>query len=75
MATGTPYDDVFRTLLMDCSELFLPVLNESFGERYRNQCCVVECTVTYLCEVFALRIEFFFNQLCRKPVGLAISAL
>ena len=31
---GTPYDDVFRTLLNDCSELVLPVLNEIFGEHY-----------------------------------------
>lgn len=31
---GTPYDDVFRTLLNDCSELILPVLNEIFGEHY-----------------------------------------
>ena len=37
MATSTPYDDVFRTLLMDCSELFLPVLNESFGEHYTGK--------------------------------------
>lgn len=37
MATSTPYDDVFRTLLMDCSELFLPVLNESFGEHYSGR--------------------------------------
>ena len=34
MATSTPYDDVFRTLLNDCSELILPVLNEAFGEHY-----------------------------------------
>ncbi len=33
-AFGTPYDDVFRTLLNDCSELVLPVLNEIFGEHY-----------------------------------------
>ena len=34
MATSTPYDDVFRTLLNDCSQLILPVLNESFDEHY-----------------------------------------
>ncbi|MBO6236267.1 MAG: hypothetical protein J6N22_06070, partial [Schwartzia sp.] len=34
MATSTPYDDVFRTLLNDCSKLILPVLNESFNEHY-----------------------------------------
>ena len=37
MATSTPYDDVFRTLLMDCSKLFLPVLNETFGEHYTGR--------------------------------------
>lgn len=34
--TNTPYDDVFRTLLNDCSSLILPVLNEIFGESYRG---------------------------------------
>lgn len=33
---NTPYDDVFRTLLNDCSHLILPVLNEVFGESYRG---------------------------------------
>ncbi|MCD7885743.1 MAG: hypothetical protein LUI87_18945 [Lachnospiraceae bacterium] len=32
----TPYDDVARTLLNDCSTLILPVLNETFGEHYRG---------------------------------------
>ena len=32
--TNTPYDDVFRTLLNDCSALILPVINEVFGESY-----------------------------------------
>ena len=30
----TPYDDVFRTLLNDCSGLIIPVINELFGESY-----------------------------------------
>ena len=34
---NTPYDDVFRTLLNDCSSLILPLLNEVFGERYGGQ--------------------------------------
>lgn len=34
---GTPYDDVFRTLVNDCSGLVLPVLNEAFGEHYSGQ--------------------------------------
>lgn len=35
--TNTPYDDVFRTLLNDCSSLIIPVINEVFGERYSGQ--------------------------------------
>ena len=33
----TPYDDVFRTLMNDCSQLLLPVLNEVFGEHYTGE--------------------------------------
>lgn len=32
--TNTPYDDVFRTLLNDCSRLIIPVINEAFKENY-----------------------------------------
>lgn len=35
--TNTPYDDVFRTLLNDCSHLVLPLLNEVFGEHYSGR--------------------------------------
>ena len=35
--TSTPYDDVFRTLLNDCSSLIIPVINEVFGECYSGQ--------------------------------------
>lgn len=31
---GTPYDDVFRTQLIDCSWLIIPVINEVFNENY-----------------------------------------
>ena len=31
---GTPYDDVFRTLLNDCSQLIIPVINEIFKTRF-----------------------------------------
>lgn len=34
---GTPYDDVFRTLLNDCSALMIPVINEMFGEHYTGE--------------------------------------
>ena len=32
--TSTPHDDVFRTMLNDCSRFILPLLNEVFGENY-----------------------------------------
>lgn len=32
-----PYDDVFRTLLNDCSSLIIPVINEIFGEHYTGE--------------------------------------
>lgn len=35
--TSTPYDDVFRTLLNDCSELIIPVINEVFGAGYTRE--------------------------------------
>ncbi|MCI9389885.1 MAG: hypothetical protein HFH54_09430 [Lachnospiraceae bacterium] len=35
--TSTPYDDVFRTLLNDCSQLVIPVINEVFGEDYSGK--------------------------------------
>lgn len=34
---NTPYDDVFRTLLNDCSNLIIPVINEVFGEHYTGK--------------------------------------
>ena len=34
ISIGTPYDDVFRTLLNDCTSLIIPVVNEVFGEHY-----------------------------------------
>ena len=35
--TSTPYDDVFRTLLNDCTSLIIPVINEVFGEHYTGE--------------------------------------
>lgn len=35
--TNTPYDDVFRTLLNDCTSLLIPVINEIFGEDYTGK--------------------------------------
>ncbi len=35
--TNTPYDDVFRTLLNDCSSLIIPLINEVFKENYTGR--------------------------------------
>ena len=32
--SSTPYDDVFRTMINDCTRFVLPLLNEVFGEHY-----------------------------------------
>ena len=32
--SGTPYDDVFRTMMNDCLRLVIPVINEIFGKGY-----------------------------------------
>ena len=34
--SSTPYDDVFKTLLNDCTFLIIPVINEVFHEHYRG---------------------------------------
>ena len=34
MQSSTPYDDVFRTMMVDCPQLLLPILNEIFGKNY-----------------------------------------
>ena len=33
----TAYDDSFRTLLNDCRELIIPVVNEVFGEKLHRE--------------------------------------
>ncbi|MBR2216049.1 MAG: hypothetical protein IJ849_09855 [Selenomonadaceae bacterium] len=35
--SATAYDDSFRTLLNDCRELIIPVVNEAFGEHYTGR--------------------------------------
>ncbi|MGN0354256.1 MAG: hypothetical protein ACI4EI_04185 [Muricoprocola sp.] len=34
---NTPYDDVYRTMLNDCTELIIPVVNEMFQENYTGK--------------------------------------
>ena len=31
---NTPYDDAFRTLLVKCPTLVIPLVNEAFHEKY-----------------------------------------
>ena len=38
---NTPYDDVFRTLLVDCPELIIPVVNEVFNKNYGRNANIV----------------------------------
>ena len=49
--TATPYDDVHRTMLNDCPELIIPVVNEMFHKRHSNKD-----------EVKVLNNEFFLNR-------------
>ncbi len=35
--SNTPYDDVYRTMLVEDDELVLPLLNEVFGENYTGE--------------------------------------
>ena len=39
--TGTPYDDAFRTMTNDCSDLLIPVINEVLGKNYSPDAKVV----------------------------------
>lgn len=55
---NTPYDDVLRTLLNDCSSLILPVLNAVFWESYTGE----EAVVTS-------QNESFLNQQDGNPYG------
>ncbi len=31
---STPYDDAYRTLMNDCNQLLIPLVNEVFGKNY-----------------------------------------
>lgn len=48
---NTPYDDVFRTIINDCTELVIPVVNEIFGEHYSGKE-----------KIIALKNEHFMNS-------------
>ena len=39
--TGTPYDDVYRTLITDCPSLIIPVVNEVFHKKLKEDTKVV----------------------------------
>ena len=46
--SGTPYDDVFKTMLIYCPRLLLFLLNELFGESYVGDEDVVPCNGEHL---------------------------
>ena len=35
--SNTPYDDVYRTMIVEDDELVLPLLNEVFGDNYSGK--------------------------------------
>ena len=47
-SSGTPYDDVFKTMLIYCPRLLLFLLNELFGESYTGDEEVVPCNGEHL---------------------------
>ena len=49
--TATPYDDVHLTMINDCPKLIIPVVNEMFHKRHRDEE-----------EVTVLNNEFFINR-------------
>ena len=49
--TATPYDDVHRTMLNDCPRLIIPVVNEMFHKKHRDDE-----------KVTVLNNEFFVNR-------------
>lgn len=55
--TATPYDDVHRTMLNDCPELIIPVVNEMFHKRHNDK-----ETIT------VLNNEFFINRQDGKQI-------
>ena len=55
MLVNTPYDDVFRTLLNDCSSLIIPLVNEIFHESYSGD----EAVEFYPNEHFLSKDEIF----------------
>jgi hypothetical protein len=39
--SNTPYDDVFHTLVVDCTSLMIPVVNEAFDKNYTENAKIV----------------------------------
>ena len=52
---NTPYDDAFRTLLQDCPELVIPLINELFGTDYTGQ----EAVLSSANEIFIRNITIW----------------
>ncbi|MBR1738392.1 MAG: hypothetical protein IJ736_15540, partial [Firmicutes bacterium] len=39
--SSTPYDDVFRTMLVEGRNLIIPLINETFGENYTDEAEII----------------------------------
>jgi hypothetical protein len=39
--SSTPYDDVFHTLVVDCTDLMIPVVNEAFNDDYTKNAKII----------------------------------
>jgi len=46
----TPYDDVHKTLVNDCPQLLIPLVNEAFHENYTGEAEVVLGNETHFME-------------------------
>ncbi len=57
--TGTPYDDVYRTLIVDCPKLLIPVVNEIFHKKYDENI-----------KIISLENELYVNQQDSKQMKL-----
>ena len=46
--SSTPYDDVFRTMLVEGKNLIIPLINETFGESYTDDVRVINIGNIYM---------------------------
>ena len=74
---NTPYDDVFRTLLTDCTELMIPVVNEIFHTKYTGKETVCLLQNEHFIKMLVLQHElkikrYTVNELFEKKLFFLI---